>query len=216
MLSCLFVAMLCILWLTEENYGAMFVPGPLTAGHEAIDCSGCHRAAPGSLRQQLQGTAHYLVGLRQTPVTLGHFPVASEQCVDCHQRTEDRHPIYRFGEPRFRQALETVDARQCTGCHAEHTGRRVADEGQFCVACHDDLAVKNDPVDVPHADLVAQKRWDTCLGCHDFHGNHARHVAPTRLDDRIAAESVRAYLGDGPPVYPPEKRERAKETVDAR
>lgn len=69
--------------------------------------------------------------------------------------------------------------------------------------------MKNDPLDIPHERLVQDARWDTCLGCHDFHGNHVRD-AQEKLDQRFDVTRIRAYLNDAPSPYGDKKREEAK------
>jgi hypothetical protein len=51
-------------------------------------------------------------------------------------------------------ALDIVDARTCGGCHIEHTGDRVASNGQYCEACHKNVEVKHDPLELSHANLA--------------------------------------------------------------
>jgi len=115
----------------------------------------------------------YVLGLRETPVDFGYAAVQSGQCLTCHARPNERHPIYRFREPRFADAVQKVEARSCLGCHSEHRPEILTAKSTLCQACHEDLVVKNDPVDVLHVTLVGQDNWSSCLGCHDFHGNHA-------------------------------------------
>ena len=66
--------------------------------------------------------------------------------------------------------------------------------------CHADTKVKDDPATPTHAALIRDKRWDTCLGCHDFHGNH--HFKPPRdLKDAISPDVIATYLKTGPSPY---------------
>ena len=44
-------------------------------------------------------------------------------------------------------------------------------------------------------------RWETCLGCHDFHGNHAMK-APRRLGDAIPSDQIQRYFDGGRSPYP--------------
>ncbi|KAB7613789.1 hypothetical protein F9L33_10490 [Amylibacter sp. SFDW26] len=184
--------------------------GPIQAGHENTDCSGCHAPSAGSYRQQIQANILYALGQRETPADFGYAPVTSAQCLACHERKNERHPIYRFREPRFVKALETVEASSCLGCHSEHADQRVFVEPEFCQACHADLNVKNDPIDVPHKTLLADKSWGTCLGCHDFHGNHPVK-APLTLKAAHSLDDIRAYLNAGPSPYGDVKTYKAKE-----
>ena len=56
-----------------------------------------------------------------------------------------------------------------------------------------------------HATLFADGEWDTCLQCHDFHGNHdlkrGEHEFPVSMDEAFGLEAVRSYLRDGARVY---------------
>ena len=58
-------------------------------------------------------------------------------------------------------------------CRLEHRGQRVTltDTG-YCSTCHKETTLKRDPIHIPHERLIARDRWETCLGCHDFHGIH--------------------------------------------
>jgi len=82
----------------------------MTPGHEAVDCSACHLPAAGTLRQQVQANLYHLVGQRKHGAMLGHLPVQAGVCHDCNTRPDDRHPIYRFQEPRFFEAVKQIDA----------------------------------------------------------------------------------------------------------
>lgn len=183
----------------------MLSSGPIQQGHAGLACQACHETAPGTLRQQMQSLAH------GAPVPVGFAPVRDDACTDCHARPNDRHPVHRFNEPRFRKALQAVQANSCLGCHSEHEDRRLhlTDTG-YCANCHADLALKREPLDVPHATLVARKDWQTCLTCHDFHGNHT-HVPQTRMSDAFPLDAVQAYFADGPSPYGP-KPLTAKDT----
>jgi hypothetical protein len=202
-------ACLAAILLIRPHFGEMLNPGRMTAGHEAMACDKCHKPAEGTVRQQAQANVAHWLGFRETGASFGNRPVASEQCLDCHTRTKDRHPIHRFREPRFLDVVNKLDTRSCMSCHREHRGERVSIEGTECVHCHERLVMKNDPLDVSHENLVKQARWDTCLGCHDFHGNHVRD-AQEKLDDRYELTRIRTYLEDGPSPYGEEMREEAK------
>ena len=183
--------------------------GPIQHGHADVDCAGCHVASAGTVRQQTQANVKFAMGLREHPVDFGFQEVDAQTCIGCHERPNDRHPIYRFNEPRFRDAKATVDATTCLGCHTEHTGQKAFVEPTFCVACHQDLTLKNDPIDVPHVTLIAEKQWGTCLGCHDFHGNH-----PVKPQVTLAAAydeaAILDYLAEGPSPYGEDKIYEAK------
>jgi hypothetical protein len=175
--------------------------GPLNTGHEELACGDCHLAASGTLRQQLQANARYLVGMREAAVEVGTRDVSAQRCLACHDRPNDRHPIYRFMEPRFAPVRATLGPHDCNSCHREHQGARVTSGNTFCQECHADLVLERDPLDVSHQQLAATASWETCLGCHDFHGNHALPV-PTLLAERVPAEDVVAYLAGESSPYP--------------
>lgn len=186
--------------LSYPSQMTLLAHGPIQAGHEDLVCSDCHIASPGTVRQQIQGKLHYWMGLRETAVDFGYAEISSQQCLDCHERANERHPIYRFNEPRFSEAKEVVDATTCLGCHSEHTGHRAFSDPKICRACHGDLALKSDPLDVSHIELIKEENWGSCLSCHDFHGNH-RHEVPVFLQNAIPEAEIRAYLRDGPSPY---------------
>jgi hypothetical protein len=174
--------------------------GPANTGHAALACTDCHREAPGTMRQQVQAKVQFWLGRREGDVALGHARVGNAQCVDCHAREQDSHPVHRFLEPRFAQARAELGPDSCTSCHREHTGVRVTMAATACVACHQNLELRRDPLDVPHRDLVARKEWNTCLGCHDFHGNHKRSTQ-SRLDAAYPPSAISDYLAGGPSPY---------------
>lgn len=174
--------------------------GPIQTGHQEIACRTCHVKSTGTTRQQIQANIRYMTGLRETPVDFGYGPVTSDQCLGCHQRSNERHPIYRFNEPRFAEAVANLPANTCLGCHTEHENARSFMPLDGCKECHRDLVLKTDPLDVSHMDLIDNKQWQTCLGCHDFHGNHARK-AQSLMGDAYPASVIEAYLRDGPSPY---------------
>jgi hypothetical protein len=175
--------------------------GPMNTGHETLACSSCHRVSQGSFRQQIQANLRYALELRKTPVEFGRKPVGNEQCLDCHNRPNDRHPVYRFLEPRFAKTREALHPHRCVSCHAEHNNKRVTlADGGYCVNCHKDTKLKKDPLDVSHATLIEQKRWNSCLGCHDFHGNHIMKTERS-VEKAIPSDKIRTYFDGGPSPY---------------
>lgn len=177
--------------------------GPMNAGHAEVACERCHQQAPGTVRQQLQHAARTWSGLDEpaAKIDVGFQRVTNADCTRCHARPDDRHPAFRFLEPRFAEAREAIHPERCESCHREHAGVRITvAEQTYCRHCHGELAVKRDPLDVSHADLVAGGRWETCLGCHDYHGNHATKP-PRRLADAVPAAQIRAYFSGGPSPY---------------
>jgi hypothetical protein len=190
-------------WLNAPGQAHLNAPGPMNTGHADLACTSCHQPAPGTVRQQLQAFARdWLVGV-DPRADLGFRAVGNAECQRCHDRPDDRHPVYRFLEPRFADARAALHPELCVSCHQEHAGSRVTvADGTYCRHCHADLVVEHDPLDVSHRSLIEQKRWDTCLGCHDFHGNHDMKP-PERLDAAIPAAAVQTYLRGGLSPYPP-------------
>jgi len=174
--------------------------GPMQAGHAEVACAQCHLPAPGTLRQQMQLNLRYSLGLAADHADFGYAKVSSEACLTCHQRPNERHPIYRFREPRFQKAVSEIDATTCLGCHGEHQDERVAVAPVFCQSCHQDLDLKVDPLDVPHDRLIANKDWESCMGCHDFHGNH-KAKPPTKRLEAHELDALLIYLKNGPNPY---------------
>jgi hypothetical protein len=58
----------------------------------------------------------------------------------------------------------------------------------------------DDPLDIPHTTLIGNERWETCLGCHDFHGNHERNV-PEIMSQMLTEEQIQRYLDGGKSPY---------------
>lgn len=200
------------LWLNAPSQAHLLAPGPMNSGHGGLACESCHRPAPGTTRQQLQAIARDWLRRGTSDVDLGFRAVGNEECQHCHDRPDDRHPVYRFLEPRFARARAALHPEQCVSCHREHAGVRVTlADGTYCRHCHADLEVEGDPLDVSHFELARTQRWDTCLGCHDYHGNH-RLEAPVRLDSAIRPDAIETYLRGGASPYPePIVRARTEE-----
>lgn len=175
--------------------------GPMNTGHDDLECIDCHVKAPGGEFQQIVANFKHATGMRKDEVDFGYIAVDSKKCESCHDRPNDRHPIQRFNEPRFSEARKNIGPTKCESCHLEHNDVRltIANTG-FCLNCHQELELKNDPLDIPHADLVKNEAWETCLQCHDFHGNHKYHVAET-MKDTIEIEKIRAYFEGGESPY---------------
>ena len=174
--------------------------GPANTGHAALACADCHKPAAGTLRQQLQAKVQFWTGLRASDVPFGRIRVANEQCVACHNRDQDSHAVHRFLEPKFAKARTDHGADSCVACHREHTGVRVTMSPTSCASCHTDLELKREPLDVSHRELIARQDWASCLGCHDYHGNHKR-TAQTRLDAAYPTSAVADYFAGGPSPY---------------
>ncbi len=181
-------------------------PGPMNIGHNELSCVTCHSDARGNLSQQVQSNIQHAVGMRKEGVDFGTQDVTVRNCLECHDRPNDRHPSYRFSEPRFKEVIKKIDATTCITCHSEHNGERVTVVAiNYCVNCHQDLEVENDPVDVAHTELIANEQWFTCIQCHDFHGNHKYEVA-TKLKDTISLARIELYLNGGEDPYGADKK----------
>ncbi len=175
--------------------------GPMNVGHETLACTDCHRRAPGSLRQQLQANLRFAMGQRTVPASMGRLPIGNGACLSCHDRPEDRHPVFRFMEPRFADARRARSPHLCNGCHLEHQGVRVTATSDFCEACHLELDIPGDRLDVTHATLVDRGQWSSCLGCHDYHGSH-QIEASTSFEAAITNGQIVEYLNGGASPYP--------------
>lgn len=197
-----------ILLIPEEE--RLHVRGPMNTGHENFKCKSCHESAPGTIRQQIQAAVTYWLGGRSTLVDFGHRDVTNDNCLGCHERPNDRHPVYRFLEPRFLKAREKLQPHLCISCHLEHQGRRVTlKETTYCATCHEETRLKKDPINVSHEQLIKADRWETCLGCHDFHGNH-RMDTKTIVEEAWDPTEIRTYFEGGRSPYPKALHQKAK------
>ena len=188
---------------------SLVAKGPILVAHERLNCVECHVASPGTTRQQVQANLRHLLGLQDHGADLGFAAVDSSKCISCHARPNERHPIFRFREPRFKQALEQVNAESCLGCHTEHTGQLASVDIDFCQACHEDLKLNSDPLDVSHQLLISKNDWNSCLGCHDFHGNHPVKPPLVRAEAH-SVSALRTYLENGSSPYSNTKTYEAK------
>lgn len=197
---------------TNNQYHA---PGPFNIGHENLKCASCHKDSEGTARQQLQAKIRYLLNWRNSNIEFGKKTVANDICLDCHARPNDRHPSYRFNEPRFAKQFKEFGPHLCSSCHIEHQGVRIALEStSFCKSCHKDTKLKKDPLVVPHSQLIAKNNWDSCLGCHDYHGNSEMK---TNLLARniISTKKIKKYFeGRAKSPYSEKKRYPAKQEAE--
>jgi len=188
---------------SNESYVSI---GPMNSGHEEFSCNTCHTDAEGNLWQQVQSNMQYGMGLRENGTEFGSIDVETKKCLACHDRDNDRHPTHRFLEPKFRKAVEKVNSADCNTCHSEHHGKRVTiKKTNYCMNCHEDLTVTNDPLDTSHTTLIKNEEWGTCLQCHDFHGNHEYKV-PHKMKDTIATATLKAYFKGGNDPYSAKKK----------
>ena len=200
----------CLLFLSAPPEERFLAHGPMNVGHERLHCEYCHVRAEGTVRQEIQANVRYLMGLRDTPADFGYRKVTNEVCLECHRRPNDRHPVYRFFEPRFKEARARIAPQYCISCHLEHTGKRVTRHTiGYCQACHEDTRLKKDPLDVSHEALIGADNWESCLGCHDFHGNHVMKTNAT-VNKRYSSERVQAYFDGARSPYSEKKHYKAK------
>ncbi len=196
---------LFVVFLTFPQRNDLVAKGPMNTGHESIDCSECHLPARGSMAQQVSSNVYHWLRLRDSAMSFGSEDVTSDSCLECHERPDDRHPISRFLEPRFADARQQLEVYSCITCHTEHQGKRVTlPTIGYCVHCHQDTELENDPIRPAHAELVRTESWNTCLQCHDFHGNHKRDT-PVSLMDGIPEERIWKYFHGAPSPYSLEK-----------
>jgi len=187
--------------LTLERNESYVSIGPMNVGHNDVSCVACHNKAKGTLLQQIQSNVSHTVGARKQGVDFGTQDVTVNNCLECHDRPNDRHPNHRFSEPRFKDAVKVIDARTCVTCHSEHHGERVTvPTMDYCLNCHQDLSVEEDPLDIDHKTLIANKAWTTCIQCHDFHGNH-KYTVPEKLKDTIPIQTIKDYFKGGEDPY---------------
>jgi len=207
----LIISVLVIGFLSFSDLHHLRSLGPMNTGHKNLACNECHESADGSIRQQIQANLSYLLGQRSAIAAFNFEFPNNKDCLDCHAREDDRHPVYRFNEPRFQQVRNKIKPQYCVSCHKEHTGVRVSSDLEICQYCHEEIEVKDDPLDISHADLIKLKDWDTCLACHDFHGNHVMKTA-TNTKDMLEQTLIKDYFLGGKDPYSGEKTAKSKET----
>ena len=174
--------------------------GPHNVGHSNVACNECHAPAPGNFAGQTIDILLHAVGMSDSATFFVYAPAGNEQCLDCHTNPDDRHPVAKFLEPEFAEARQAAGVQSCVNCHQEHLGVRVSVTRRVCQHCHQDTVLDDDPVDIPHNTLIDDQRWETCLGCHDFHGNHDRNV-PKLMSEVLTEEQIQQYLDGGLSPY---------------
>lgn len=80
----------------------------------------------------------------------------------------------------------------------------------FCETCHEETSLKTDPLSVSHEVLIAEKRWESCLGCHDFHGNHVMETE-TDIIKILPPERILDYFQGSASPYAEKKHYLARE-----
>lgn len=197
----LLIALSFILVALHPKNEPFFAKGKCNIGHENLACSDCHESSIGTIRQQLQTNAKSMFGLESGSIYFGKKPVSNTQCLKCHERPNDRHPTHRFMEPRFKEARAIISPENCISCHTEHNDKRITQESiAYCKNCHQDIEIANDPLDIKHQDLIQTHKWNTCLQCHDYHGNHIMEV-PTKMKDTISLKIIKEYYSGGEDPY---------------
>nr|VFK15457.1 MAG: Cytochrome c3 [Candidatus Kentron sp. LFY] len=204
------ISLAFVLVLLHPDYSYLHVNGPMNTGHDELACDDCHKSERGDLRQQLQANVQYLLGNRSKPVAVGYRAVNNYDCLYCHARPNDRHPVSRFFAPRFRDARERIQPQYCVTCHLEHTGRRVTGSVSYCEVCHEKIDIENDPISIPHRRLARDNDWESCLACHDYHGNHKMEVTRD-FDTRITRQTLQEYFaGESDSPYAAQKFHKAR------
>ncbi|MFV1982859.1 MAG: cytochrome c3 family protein [Thiohalomonadales bacterium] len=187
------IVTLVIISLILPQSKILHANGPSNTGHKNLKCRHCHTIEVGTIRQRLQANIQYLFGQRTKAVSFGLKPVSNEQCIFCHDRPNDRHPVYRFFEPKYKKIQKLIQPQFCISCHIEHSGKRVTSKMDFCKNCHSKLKIKKDPVTKTHQKIVLDKDWSSCLGCHDYHGNHRMKVNKI-YKNRISKNKLAGYF----------------------
>lgn len=190
----LFLAVITYVMLSIPANEHFLAKGSMNKGHEDLKCVACHIEAKGNVFQQIQINTLVVLGMRKKLSDFGLEDVDNHKCQGCHDRPNDRHPVHRFKETRFSDARKNIEATVCETCHREHQGQRITLEtSSYCVNCHQDTELKNDPLEISHDDLIEKEMWSTCLQCHDFHGNHEMNTAES-MKDTIPLIVIREYF----------------------
>jgi len=188
-------------------------PGGDREMHEGMACHQCHQTAPGSVRQQVQANVHHWLGLRESGAAFITEPVDSNDCQDCHEMPNNRHPEHRMVHSEYFDLRENLSQHECSGCHDHHSSINLVHSMNFCMHCHDVWGNKEDTITPKHTTLIAEERWETCLQCHEFHGSHG-YKSPLLLSEAIPVEEVQMYLDGAAPApygnllqpYPEERK----------
>lgn len=205
-----FVGFALVLLFFLPSQEKLHLRGPMNSGHEELSCGSCHKVAEGTIRQQIQANVRYQLGLRENPVDFGYQDVGNAVCFECHERPNDRHPVFRFVEPRFKEARKNIQPHLCLSCHLEHTDKRVTIEPTYCVNCHQDTSLKNDSISPSHEALIATDQWESCLRCHDFHGNHV-YETPAVMTEGSSLKEILEYFEGAASPYSETKYYKAKQ-----
>jgi nitrate reductase cytochrome c-type subunit len=183
----------------------------MNKGHEKLSCMECHEPANGNTQQQIQSNVKHWLEFTSEASPFGYVTPDNKDCLSCHEREDDNHPIYRFNEPKFNKVREAIHPERCVSCHQEHRGVRVTSEPNNCKHCHEDLSLKKDKISPEHNMLIKKKNWTSCLACHDFHGNHKRET-PRKKEHMISEHTLKDYFLGGKDPYGDKKITKIRET----
>jgi|SaaInlV_165m_DNA_2_1040747.scaffolds.fasta_scaffold07255_2 hypothetical protein len=161
--------------------------------HGELNCDQCHQSADGTVRQQLQANLKHWLGTREHGVDWVTRAISNSDCLDCHRNHQDPHAPHLFLEPKFEETRNEIHPEFCTSCHAEHNGAISVIGNAYCFHCHENIDLADDPAQPSHLYLVQNKKWDSCLRCHDYHDNHADKT-PRILTDAPALLQIEEYL----------------------
>ncbi len=176
-------------------------PGGDREMHEGMRCDQCHESAPGTIRQQVQANLQHWLGFRNNGASFITEAVDSVDCQDCHEMPNNRHPYHRFAHSEYFDLRAILGQHECSGCHDHHSSANIVPSMDFCMHCHRVWGDKKDTITPRHTTLIAEERWETCLQCHDFHGNHD-YSAPLLLTEALSVEQIQDYLdGNAPAPY---------------
>ena len=103
-------------------------------------------------------------------------------------------PFSRFKEIRFAEQRKELGIHECRACHSEHSGTRMSIlPSNYCRSCHENTEIKTTRWILSIRIYSEMEKWNTCLQCHDFHGNHIYEV-PQKMKDTIPLLEVQNYL----------------------
>jgi len=173
------LGVLALVLMLLPGFASWHQSGPDNPGHEDFKCGDCHSPASGYF---------------------GYGPVTNDHCLSCHENPDDRHPLAQSAKAEFVKARQAANIQRCVDCHDQHRGRRITAAITVCKNCHQETAVEDDPVDIPHTRLIEQSNWVSCLGCHDFHGNHD-FKPPTTVAQQLSEQEILRYFETGESPY---------------
>lgn len=210
LLSLMIIGVFLLIGARNQMGDDFIAIGPMNTGHSDLSCIECHKNEEGNVRQQLQSKAASLFHQSGNSLNFINKSIENKTCTECHSRQDDVHPVHRFNEPKFDQAKQLIQPNKCTSCHMEHYGTRVTKlEPDYCMHCHGELKIKNDPISPTHEKIISNRSWESCLQCHDYHGNHIRKT-PESFADTISKADLKLYFDGGRDPYSIDKREQAK------